>query len=117
MRRTLTALLILLLLGSTIVEAGSIDALTMEEINGPKIPASFRDGVIVGVLHAVSASGGMQCAMMMSSNTLKARLEAALQAKEISGVWTVYHASLYVLVRAGCTATEPKPAPMEQPNA
>jgi len=116
MTRFLTGALILLLLGSTMVEAGSIDALTMEELSGPKIPASFRDGVIVGVLHAVSASGGMQCATM-SSNMLKAGLEAALQAKEISGVWTVYHASLYVLVRAGCTATEPKPAPMEQPNA
>ncbi len=90
--------------------AGYIDELTLAEINGPKISDSFRSGVLAGVLHAVLAAKSITCPMM-SPNMLKAGLESALLAREITPDWTVFHASLYVMVQAGCAA----PA-TEKPN-
>jgi len=117
MTRLLTVA-ILLLLGSTMVEARSLAELMVGELHGPKIDQSFRDGVLSGVMLTLGASGGMQCPPM-SVNMLKPALAAALKSREITEIWTVYHAVVYVLVKAGCTATETETskAPMEKPNA
>ena len=112
MKLLLTTLL-LLLLTSTMVEAGSLAELTLGELNGPKIDESFRDGVITGVMLTIGASGAVKCPRM-SVRTLKPALAAALEAREVTEIWTVYHAIMYVLARAGCTATED--APKEKPN-
>ena len=103
----------LLLLMSTLVEAGSLAGLTLGELNGPKINESFRDGVITGVMLAIGASGAMKCPQM-SVRMLKPALATALKDREVTEIWTVYHAIMYVLARAGCTATED--APREKPN-
>lgn len=87
-----------------------IEDLTVGDINGPKIGTPWRDGLITGVFLALMASKAVTCPML-SANMLKAGIEAALLAKEITPDWTLYHASLYVMVRAGCTA-----AAAEKPN-
>lgn len=116
--KIIAILLSLLLLGSTMVEAGSLAELTLGELNGPKIDESFRDGIITGVMLTVGASGAVKCPRM-SVRMLKPALAAALEAREISEIWTVYHSILYVLTKAGCTATrDPEPdMPQEKPNA
>ena len=108
MTRLMAVALILLLFASTMVEAGSLAELTLGELNGPKIDESFRDGVITGVMVAVGASGAVKCPRM-SVRMLKPALEAALAAREVTEIWTVYHSILYVLAKAGCTATEDAP--------
>lgn len=88
--------------------AGYIDELTLDDVNGPRISADFRDGVIAGIFHSLTASKAITCTFM-SPRRLASDLQAALRAKEIDGHWTVYHSTLYVLVRAGCKATAEKP--------
>ena len=91
--------------------AGYIEDLTLNDLNGPKVTKTWRDGVLTGVFLTVMSSGGASC-KMMSANMMIAGIEGLLAAGEITGEWTVYKASLYVLVRAGCTATT-----KEKPNA
>jgi hypothetical protein len=81
-----------------------IEDLTLGDLSGPKITAHFRDGVLTGVFLTIMASNGVACPMM-STNMMQAAIESALQAREITPDWTVYRASLYVLARAGCSAT------------
>ncbi len=108
MMRTLTALLLTLVLltpayGQT--RPNGIADLTLEELGGPRISKDFRTGVLTGVFLALSGSKAMLCPLA-SAKMMIAAIDAAVQAKEISEIWTVYHASLYVLVRMGCRATE-----------
>ena len=117
MKRTITILLIALAVVAfawASASAGYIEDLTLNDLNSQRIPRVFRDGIITGVFLALTASQAMTCPLM-TAEMLKAGLEAALAAKEISGDATVYHASLYVLVQAGCKATTG--AVKEAPNA
>ena len=114
MKPLLTALFLLLFM-STMVEAGSLAELMLGELNGPNIDESFRDGVITGVMLAVGASGAVKCPQM-SVRMLKPALAAALEAREVTEIWTVYHSILYILTKAGCTATEDTPRDLK-PNA
>ena len=107
MKRTITILLIALTVVAFFwasASAGYIEDLTLGDINGPKIGTPWRDGLITGVFLTLTASKAVSC-QMFSAKMLKAGLETALINQEITLDWTVYRASLYVLVRAGCKAT------------
>ncbi len=110
MKRIVSALLLILFASSPAVAGTYIESLTLEDINGPKISQSWRDGVYTGVFLTLMSSKAMVCPMM-STNMMKAAIEAAVAANEISTIWTVYHASLYVLARAGCKPVEKKEKP------
>ena len=104
MKRLVSVLIVIAILWAPAASAsGYIEDLTLDDLTGHRVPRVYRDGIIPGVFLALMSSRAVTC-QMMTAERLKAGLEAALAAKEISGVWTVYHASLYVLVRAGCTA-------------
>ena len=113
MKRTITIIVIALVVlaffwaSASTASAGYIEDLTIGDLLGPKIPASFRDGVYVGIFHTILSSEAVSC-RMMSADMMTAGIVAALQAKEITADWTAYRASLYVLVRAGCTPTTKK---------
>lgn len=108
---TIAVLAVVLFVWINAATAGQyIEELTLGDINGPKIGTQWRDGLITGVFLTIMASKAVSCPML-SANMLKAGIEAALQAKEITPDWTLYHASLYVMARAGCAA-----AATEKPN-
>ena len=118
MKRLVSLLLVLvaiaMLWANAATAADYIEDVTLDDLNGPQIMSAYREGIITGVFMTITASKAVSCPMM-SAEMLRAGLDAALAAKEISGLWTVYHASLYVLIRAGCTATTD--AVKESPNA
>ena len=106
MKRLLSALLVLAvltMLWANTAAADYIEDLTLDDLTGPKVPRVYRDGLITGGFLALMSSKAITC-RTMSADMLKAGLDVALAAKEISGAWTVYHASLYVLMRSGCTS-------------
>lgn len=109
-----TLITVILWISAATAASSYIEDLTLNDLNSQRIPRVFRDGIITGVFLALTASQAMTCPLM-TAEMLKAGLEAALAAKEISGDATVYHASLYVLVQAGCKATTG--AVKEAPNA
>lgn len=119
MTRTITITIIALAVlaffwaSASTASAGYIDNLTLDDISGPKMTEDFRNGIIAGIFHSLTASKAITCPFM-SPRMLVSGLKTARSAKEIDGNWTVYHASLYVLVRAGCAATTDK---KEQTNA
>lgn len=115
MKRMVSALVLVALVAFLWVSAATaagpyIEDITLGDIHGPKIGTSYRDGLITGVFLAIMSSKSVSCPML-SANMLKAGLESALQANEITPDWTIYHASLYVMVRAGCSR-----AATEKPN-
>ena len=73
-----------------------------------KATESFRNGVIVGIFITIDSTEAVVCGGMMSPNILRAGIEAALQANEITPEWTVVKAAFYVLARSGCKAV-PQP--------
>ena len=107
MTRLLSILLVLTVIAMLWISAAAaadyIEDLTLDDLTGPKVPRVYRDGLITGVFLALMSSKAITC-RTMSADMLKAGLDVALAAKEISGAWTVYHASLYVLMRSGCTS-------------
>jgi hypothetical protein len=114
MKRTITITIIALAVVAFFwasASAGYIEDTTLNEINGPKISKTWRNGVLTGVFLTVMSSEAVSC-QMMSAHMMIAGIDSLLAAGEITGDWTVYKASLYALARAGCTATK-----KEQTNA
>ena len=105
MTRLLSILLVLaviaMLWASAATAADYIEDTTLKELNGM---GQYREGLLTGVFLAIASSQAISCPMM-SARMMIVGLDTALAAKEISGAWTVYRASLYVLARAGCKAT------------
>ena len=108
---TIIALAVVAFFWASASAGGYIEDITIEDINGPKVSKTGGDGVLTGVFLTVMSTKAVSC-KMMSANMMIAGIEGLLAAGEITGDWPVYKASLYALVRAGCTATK-----KEQPNA
>lgn len=93
---------------------GGIDELTVGEVYGPRIPLSFRQGVVAGMMVSIS-NFGVVCPYM-SPGMMIAALDAARSDKSITDDWKIYGAVLYIMNRAGCELPD-KPKPTEKPNA